>query len=569
MGRIRLHESRSVSCDEQLSEESSELLFSLAADRFLLGETSDFLITEYSCLRTEIEGIQPPGWESGLRWLLLQDVTRFVPLRADDSWAFEADANKAQVTLSEALFERHWNRWFKDQLADQACINGLTLIRALELGTSSNQADVVSASWPPLAAQIVHFNTDAIDATDFARTFFKNRNLLFDLVREDLDSCAFFISCPIEWINLKSETHIFDTDAELAEQAQRLHEKYLNVSFESSLAKLEDIRDFESLLLAKAPDAFPGAWSPSLISLYVRYGHKIQFGSSAPDEIIAAVRAIDTPEDRRPAELLAFLFGVALGSNKAHGLERLLHAKRFDAVGVAVPDIKPPAAEANNFLTAHDSTVDLAPEVKMLVKLGRTADPSVIVDSRLPESWGFGVLWKKWDLVVTGWDAVQVCELIQGLTYFERMFNRGFGSVTPVANLFRIYASMVESEERDRLADWILRNTVNDYTPYGTSNHGARSLDELHKKEDARFARKLATASNEQARFEDAKSRKRQKASERLPNALRRKDAKAVAALIANGADLDVVGASGQSARTIAAELGVSDWLIMDQADDE
>jgi hypothetical protein len=210
--------------------------------------------------------------------------------------------------------------------------------------------------------------------------------------------------------------------------------------------------------------------------------------------------------------------------------------------------------------------IDLVPQ---LVELGRTADPSVIGDAILPEAWDFGFLWKKWDQVVAGWDAVQVRELIQGLTYFERMFNRGFGSVPPVANLFRIYASMVESEERDRFADWILRNTVNDYTPYGTSNHGARSLDELHQKEDARSARKWATASNERARFEDAKSRKIQEASERLPNALRRKDAKAVAALIAKGADPDVVGASGQSARTIAAELGVSDWLIMNQAEDE
>lgn len=46
---------------------------------------------------------------------------------------------------------------------------------------------------------------------------------------------------------------------------------------------------------------------------------------------------------------------------------------------------------------------------------------------------------------------------------------------------------MVESEERDRFADWILRNTVNDYTPYGTSNHGARSLDELHQKDGQYF----------------------------------------------------------------------------------
>jgi hypothetical protein len=365
MGRIRILESRALSCAEQLSQEGAKLLFSLAADRFLLGETSDFLITEYDCLRTEIEGVQPPGHEFGLRWLLLQDVIRFFPLRTSDSWAFEADAHKAQVTLSEALFERHWNRWFRDQLADQACINGLTLIRALELEASSRRVDAVSDSWSRLAAQIVHPNTDVIDASDFAPTFVKNRNRLVDLVREDLDSGAFFVSCPIEWINLKSESHIFDTDADLAEQAQHLHAKYLNVSFEPSLAKLEDIRDFESLLLAKAPSVFPGAWRPSLISLYVRYGHKIQFGSSAPDEIIAAVRAIDKPEDRCPAELLAFLFGVALGSNKAHSLERLLHAKRFDAVSVVAPDEKQSISDANNVPATHDLTLHLAPEVKI------------------------------------------------------------------------------------------------------------------------------------------------------------------------------------------------------------
>jgi hypothetical protein len=364
MGRIRIQDSRTLACAEQLSQEGVQRLFSLAADRFLLGETSDFLITEFDCLRTEIEGIQPPGHEFGLRWLLLQDVARFLPLRTEDSWAFEADAHKAKVALSEALYEPHWNQWFKEQSADQAHINGLTLIRALELGTSSNQAEVAPPAWAALATQLVQFNTGESTASDFSGTFIKNCNRLFDQVREDIDCGAFFVSCPIEWINLKSDTLIFDTDAELAEKAQRLHEKYFNVPFESSLAKSEDIRDFESLLLEKAPDAFPGAWRPSLISLYVRYEHKIRFGSFGPDEIIAAVRAIDAPGDKRPAELLAFLFGVVLGSNKAHGLERLLHPKRFEAVSVVVPDIEQSVAEVDNFSPTHNPPAVLAPELK-------------------------------------------------------------------------------------------------------------------------------------------------------------------------------------------------------------
>jgi len=202
--------------------------------------------------------------------------------------------------------------------------------------------------------------------------------------------------------------------------------------------------------------------------------------------------------------------------------------------------------------------------IPLLVQLGQTADRSVIDDSRLPHSREFDFLWRQWEQVVNDWDPAQVADLIRGLTYFERMFNRGFGSVPPVANLFRIYAPMVDENERDRLADWILRHTVNDYTPYGTSNHGARSLEELHQREGAILDRKTATAGREQTRFENARTQKITQATERLLNALRRKDAKAVAALLAKGADADAVGTSGQSAREIASALGVDHWLPSD-----
>jgi hypothetical protein len=149
------------------------------------------------------------------------------------------------------------------------------------------------------------------------------------------------------------------------------------------------------------------------------------------------------------------------------------------------------------------------------------------------------------------------------------MFDEGFGSVPPVANLYWIYASMVDSNERDQLADWILRNTVNDYTPYGTHNYGARSLEELKNKEEARSIRKQATAAREKARFEDAQSQKIARATERLPNALGRKDVNAVVALLAKGADPDVIGASGKSAREIAQEIGVEAWLSGNLADDQ
>jgi hypothetical protein len=190
-------------------------------------------------------------------------------------------------------------------------------------------------------------------------------------------------------------------------------------------------------------------------------------------------------------------------------------------------------------------------------------------ESRLPNPWDFGVLWQQWDSVVIGWKAEQVVNLIKGLTYFESMFDSGFGSVPPAANLFRIYAPMVDAEERNRLADWILANTVNDYMPYGTNNHGARSLDELKKMEDARAVRKQGSAAREQTRFEDARNLRSIKATEKLPNALRRKDSKAVNALLAKGAEADALGASGKSAREVAKDLGIEEWLSGKATDEQ
>jgi hypothetical protein len=205
--------------------------------------------------------------------------------------------------------------------------------------------------------------------------------------------------------------------------------------------------------------------------------------------------------------------------------------------------------------------IDLIP---FLVQLGRTADTSVIPASVLPNSLEFGVLWQKWDSVIHGWAANDVSDLIKGMTHFEKAFKCGFGSVPPVAQLFSIYVSMVDASESHKLAEWILLNTVNDYVPYGTSNHGARSLLALQRINESLKARKQATANDERARFEDAQRNKVQQATERLPKALRRKDASAVAALIAKGADIHAISDAGQSAYEIAKELGVESLLIVE-----
>jgi hypothetical protein len=371
-GRIRILEGRGVSPADQLGPESYESLFSLAPDRFILGETSDFLIAEYICLRQEIEGIQPPGFAVGARWLLLQDVIRFFPLRSDDTWAFEADALKAQVALSDALFERPLSEWLKNQLTDQACINGLNLKRVLWLGKPSQPQVSASADWRSLARQIANSDQENSNLLLPTANLISRRDRLFDLVREDADCGAFFVSCPIEWINLAFDINVFDSDSHLAGMAQQLHQKYLKVSFEPSLACAADLKEFEAILLAKTPELFSGAWRPAMISLYVRSSHKIRFGSLTPDYIIASVRALESLGDRPAAEMLAFLFGATLGANKTHSIERALDLKRF--VVARPPEVSTPPAQSFQVCEVSISTADTGTIPTKPVKVSRISE---------------------------------------------------------------------------------------------------------------------------------------------------------------------------------------------------
>jgi len=330
MGRIRLHKDRTVSDQEQSGSCFYDMLFSLAPDRFSIGETSDFLITECKNLKHEIDGITPPGQASGMCWLALEDVVRFFPIRLGDAWTFESDAHNAKIILSAAEFEPHWNIWFKSQIVDQGCMNGLALMRNFQLYDLHSLDEKMLEKWRRVALLATDLDTVLVDDAELSIDMIRNRKRLFDLVRQDADSAAIFVSCPIEWINLRSGGNILDTDGELADRAHHLHEKYLKIPFDPVHLGAEDLVELRTLLCARAPGAFSDEWTPAVVSLYARYFHQIQFGSVSPDDVLAAVTYVDGQEGRRAAGLLAFLLGVALGSNKVHELERLMHQERFE-----------------------------------------------------------------------------------------------------------------------------------------------------------------------------------------------------------------------------------------------
>lgn len=202
-----------------------------------------------------------------------------------------------------------------------------------------------------------------------------------------------------------------------------------------------------------------------------------------------------------------------------------------------------------------------------IVELGKQGGN--FVPKELPSGETFGALWDQWDQILSGWSTEDILHLAKGMVYFERL-NRVnyFGSVAPTPRIFSVYAGRVAKEDSDLLADWILANTVNEYCPFGTNNHGAKSLEQLECKLRQIELRKAETRQRESAREQEAKVRRAQEASLRLPRAIERNDVSAVAALIAKGADPDYSLPDGRSARQIAKELGRVELLTSSNPDE-
>lgn len=155
----------------------------------------------------------------------------------------------------------------------------------------------------------------------------------------------------------------------------------------------------------------------------------------------------------------------------------------------------------------------------------------------------------------------QVASLIMALTVVEqRLPNCRAGSVSPVIWLYR-QLSEKSGGDLPKLADWILAHTENIYLPFGSNNHGAQSLLELHDLSKAASQRAQARRSAEERRQLDAKERKAAEATHSLFGALRRRDEKSIAALLRRGADIHAVNEDGQTAIEIARALGLSSLL--------
>lgn len=139
----------------------------------------------------------------------------------------------------------------------------------------------------------------------------------------------------------------------------------------------------------------------------------------------------------------------------------------------------------------------------------------------------------------------------------------GGGSVTGTIWAFRRLQQRMHSS-LDGLADWLLAHTTNPWVPFGSNNHGARSLTELRGQRERAASMRSEKAFKENERQAVDAVRIADKATHNIFAAIRRKDIKAVHALVLRGARLDAVDPTGNTALAYARSLGyppVIEWL--------
>lgn len=161
-----------------------------------------------------------------------------------------------------------------------------------------------------------------------------------------------------------------------------------------------------------------------------------------------------------------------------------------------------------------------------------------------------------WYSVADSLSDTELEALIRAITVAERDFpSFGGGSVSGVIWTYR----RLEQRKRcriDVLAEWILAHTANDWAPFGSSNGGARSLAELDAHHHHVAERRVTHQKAEEERHTTAAERKAEKATQDIFSAIRRKDTKAVQALLLRGARLDIPDATGMTAFAYAQALG-------------
>lgn len=158
--------------------------------------------------------------------------------------------------------------------------------------------------------------------------------------------------------------------------------------------------------------------------------------------------------------------------------------------------------------------------IQKLIVIGKAESPhegnaGSLLDSIGPLDHINRLHWQDWDLVTKALPNDELVALVKGLTLAELHHRWSGGSVSSVIWTFR------EVQRRglqlsEPLADWILSRSDNPYAPFGTQNHGARSMAayrEAASLHAAAIANGLATQESNERRARDERQTRQQQKS--------------------------------------------------------
>ena len=150
----------------------------------------------------------------------------------------------------------------------------------------------------------------------------------FNVSQEDFDKNSFWISNVIAYINTNSTVDFFEKNPESALIALDLHERYFLQDFSLKIKEEVILISYLETLKNEA-SFFNEFWSPLTIVLFTRLKRRIEFAKPKPEEIIENLLFIKDMVGKNSAQLLTFMVGVLLGSNKVHSIERIIQPQKF------------------------------------------------------------------------------------------------------------------------------------------------------------------------------------------------------------------------------------------------
>lgn len=194
------------------------------------------------------------------------------------------------------------------------------------------------------------------------------------------------------------------------------------------------------------------------------------------------------------------------------------------------------------------------------IKVGKSSDFKNDL-SILANKYHENEIWKLQTMLLSDWSKVDsLCDKdIIALIKTFTILGKG-GSVSFVIWLYRLLEKRTINN-LEEVANWVLANTKNKYEPFGTNNYGAKSIDEYALLLKSEWNRKEATYKRIEDEQLASKERKKEDATEKLSKAVRRKDIKAIQALLAKGANIHYLDKNGKSSFDYAQELGLLGYL--------